>query len=262
MIDYHTHTALCNHARGTPLDYIHAAMEKGLSQICFLDHLTFAEDFRNSMQPAEVPLYFHMIQELKHAFTGQIQVKVGMEVDYNPEQLDLCLSILEPFDWDVIAASVHYIGGLNFVSRRSRAELVGWGEDKILESYLDKVEALLEGDWFDFVCHLDVFKKFGAPFPHTLPPQINRILDLMAEKNIALELNTSGMRHAAGQYYPDSVILREAHRRGVKAVLGSDAHTSDEVGFQWKEALVKLKRAGFDHIQGYSKRVPEVIPIP
>ncbi|MBW2249280.1 MAG: PHP domain-containing protein [Deltaproteobacteria bacterium] len=40
MIDYHIHTKLCNHARGMMGAYVKRAIEKGLKEICFLDHLT------------------------------------------------------------------------------------------------------------------------------------------------------------------------------------------------------------------------------
>jgi histidinol phosphatase-like PHP family hydrolase len=38
MIDYHVHTYLCDHASGTPGDYIEKALEAGLFEIGFSDH--------------------------------------------------------------------------------------------------------------------------------------------------------------------------------------------------------------------------------
>jgi len=39
MVDYHVHTALCNHADGSMREYLECACEKGLAEFCFLDHL-------------------------------------------------------------------------------------------------------------------------------------------------------------------------------------------------------------------------------
>ena len=55
MIDYHVHTSLCNHATGTMEQYVRAGVDKGLTTIGFLDHLTFQEAGRtNAMFPREV----------------------------------------------------------------------------------------------------------------------------------------------------------------------------------------------------------------
>ena len=62
MIDYHIHTRLCNHAKGTMEEYIQSAVAKGLREICFLDHLTLTKAGRTlSMAPDEVPLYFQSV---------------------------------------------------------------------------------------------------------------------------------------------------------------------------------------------------------
>ena len=40
MIDYHLHTLFCNHSTGGMERYIQNAIDLGLQEICFLDHLT------------------------------------------------------------------------------------------------------------------------------------------------------------------------------------------------------------------------------
>ena len=63
MIDYHVHTSLCNHAEGVMEAYIQKAVDIGLKEICFLDHLIISEPAnRLSMTPDEVPFYFQAIQ--------------------------------------------------------------------------------------------------------------------------------------------------------------------------------------------------------
>ncbi len=50
MIDYHIHTKLCNHARGVMGAYVKRAIEKGLTEVCFLDHLTLSEPGLSNLQ--------------------------------------------------------------------------------------------------------------------------------------------------------------------------------------------------------------------
>jgi len=66
MIDYHIHTMLCNHAEKPMEAYVKQAINIGLQEICFLDHLTMDENGRaQSMSAREKGLYFQAIQRLK-----------------------------------------------------------------------------------------------------------------------------------------------------------------------------------------------------
>ena len=83
MIDYHIHTLLCNHAEGSMESYVQSAINFGMSEICFQDHLTIQKsEERLSMAPDEIPFYFHAIQLLKHQYKGIINIKAGIEIDF------------------------------------------------------------------------------------------------------------------------------------------------------------------------------------
>ena len=48
--DYHTHTRLCRHAGGEPLDYARAAAALGIGEIACTDHLPFPNDPQPSIR--------------------------------------------------------------------------------------------------------------------------------------------------------------------------------------------------------------------
>jgi HisJ family histidinol phosphate phosphatase len=76
MIDYHLHTLFCNHAVGGMEQYIQSAIDLGLREVCFLDHLTIQETEAGlSMTPQEIPYYFHAVQVLKQKYRDRISVK-------------------------------------------------------------------------------------------------------------------------------------------------------------------------------------------
>ena len=106
MIDYHLHTLFCNHATGGMERYIQSAIDLGLREICFLDHLTIQKsDSGHSMTPIEIPYYFQAVQILKQKYKNMIRIKAGLEVDFNPAFVDFFHDIIETFAFDVIAAS-------------------------------------------------------------------------------------------------------------------------------------------------------------
>ena len=43
--NYHTHTKLCNHAKGMPHDYVDAAVRYGMTEIGISDHAHTPESF-------------------------------------------------------------------------------------------------------------------------------------------------------------------------------------------------------------------------
>ena len=120
MIDYHLHTLFCNHAVGGMEQYIQSAIDLGLREVCFLDHLTIQETGTGlSMTPEEIPYYFQAVQVLKQKYRDKISVKVGLEIDFNPAYIDFFQDIIRPFAFDVIATSLHFPGGLDIVTHHS-----------------------------------------------------------------------------------------------------------------------------------------------
>ncbi|MDP3283821.1 MAG: PHP domain-containing protein, partial [Desulfobacterales bacterium] len=84
-VDYHIHTMLCNHAKGGMESYVKKAVSAGMTEICFLDHLTLGEPGNSlSMTPEEVPFYFQAVSHMKNRYKEAISIKAGLEIDFNP----------------------------------------------------------------------------------------------------------------------------------------------------------------------------------
>lgn len=259
MIDYHIHTSLCNHARGRMEDYILHAIKKGLIEICFMDHLTLqGEGAANTMQPSEVPLYFQAIQVLKEKYTDKISIKAGLEVDFDENLVEEIENLTNIFAFDAIGASVHFSGGLNLASRKSRNAVEAGNVTNIIKSYIEKLDRMLDFDFFDIICHIDLPKKFMGKafsvFPFVLP-----ILKKTAEKGKAVEINTSGFYHPCGEFYPEEAILSECFRLGIPVTLGSDSHRPEETGRDLELALKMAKNVGYKKICTFKKRKMDLI---
>ena len=81
------------------------------------------------------------------------------------------------------------------------------------------------------LCHLDAVLRHlpGLRFTEAHQAQIDDLLAAMAEKNMRLELNTSGFA-LRGEPYPARTILRRALALGIPLAVGSDAHQPGQVG--------------------------------
>ncbi len=262
MIDYHVHTSLCNHATGTMEQYVRAAVAKGLGTICFLDHLTFQEAGRhNAMLPREVPMYVDAARRLARQYREQISVRVGLEIDFSPGHVARCIEIVDTFDLDVVGSSVHFLDGEDVVTRQS-----AWGRgdldaDEIYPRYLGALESMLDNDYFDVVCHLDLPKKYNN---RPSPPVVQGFMALLEKiraKDLAVELNTSGLRYPVQEAFPSPELLGRCARLGIPLVTGSDAHSPELVGGDFDRARDLLNAAGYRCLTGFSHRQRETVPL-
>ncbi len=257
MIDYHIHTPLCNHAQGSMEAYIAQAIEYGFSEICFFDHLTLQKSGRRlSMTPDEVPLYFMTVQGLKKEYQGQISIKVGLEVDFHPRKVDEIKDILEPFAFDVIGSSVHFAGAYNIVSHKSDWRHGKLETEKIYRLYFEYLTLMLEHDYFDVVCHLDLIKKFGLRPKWSISKEMDNILQIIHDKGLILEINTSGFGHPAGEIYPSAAIIQRSRELMIPVTLGSDAHKPQNIGRYFDKTLSILTAAGYQSLTVFDHRRP------
>lgn len=232
-----------------------SALDSGLSEICFLDHLTLHPGSGGlSMTPEEVPLYYYAVRRLGARYRGRISVKAGLEVDFTPGLMDVAKSVCSSFAFDVIAGSIHFLGSWNMVSRRERAANPYKDNDAMYESYIDAIEAMLEDPFYDVICHLDVVSKFGDEPSRDFRGRWRGVLEKISANNIVVEINTSGFRYPLAGMFPGEDLLAMLAQSGAAITLGSDAHRPDQVGMRFADAVDAAKKAGFTSLAAFTKR--------
>ncbi len=262
MIDYHVHTSLCNHATGTMEEYVRAAVAKGLETICFLDHLTFQEAGRhNAMRLREVPMYVNAARRLARQYREQISVRVGLEIDFSPGHVDRCIEVVDTFDLDVVGSSIHFIDGEDVVSRRSAWARGEVRADAVYPAYLRALESMLDYDYFDVICHLDLPKKYGTRPSPSVTEGFANLLAKIRRNDLAVELNTSGWHCPVNEAFPSPHLLGRCARLGIPVTVGSDAHAPETVGRDFERARDLLQIAGCRKLTGFSHRRRTTVPI-
>jgi histidinol-phosphatase (PHP family) len=262
MIDYHLHTLFCNHAVGGMERYVQSAVDLGLREICFLDHLTIRETEPGlSMTPEEIPYYFYAVQTLKQKYRNKISIKAGLEVDFNPNHTYCYQDIINTYAFDVIASSLHFPNDLDIVTHHS-----GWryGEkntDDVYALYFEQLQKMLEYDYFDVICHFDLIKKFGRKPMISFEKECDNILEIIKDKGKTIEVNTSGYDHPAGEIYPSLGILEKCYKQGISITMGSDAHRPANVGRHYGRVLPILLSIGYRQLAIFTKRQRSEIQI-
>jgi len=255
LVDYHIHTRLCGHARGEPEAYVHEALRKGIGEIGFSDHMPFLRmrDERLTMAPGELTLYVEMIREVQNS-VDELTVRLGIEMDYFPGEMDEIWEAVEPYELDYVYGAVHYIDGWGFGDSRRLSTYEGKDPDEVYARYFDVFCEAVERGGFDIMAHPDLVKKHGIETSLPVARLYERAADALATSDVAIEINTSGLRKTALDLYPSFPFLRACVDRGVKVTLGSDAHSPEQVGMDFDLALAFLRRAGVSEIATFSGR--------
>ena len=262
MIDYHIHTTLCNHAKKPMEAYVLSAVGKGLKEICFLDHLTLSEaGMHLSMAKDEVPLYFQHVQNLKYRFKDIINIKAGLEIDFNPAYHDDYMEIIETYAFDAIGSSLHFLNNNNMVSSGSSWKNGRGNTDFYYGLYFETLAKMVDSGYFDILCHFDMIKKFNRRSVESFEKDIDNIIKEIKKKNIIVEINTSGFNHPVQDMYPALEIIKKCCEQKVLITTGSDAHEPENVGQYFDKAFSVLLSAGYTHITTFTKRCPKTIPI-
>lgn len=258
------HTPLCRHATGEPTAYAAHAVKLGLKEIGFSDHSPMrADDFDNwRMRFDQLAEYVEKVQQARREFP-QLTIRLGLEVDYLPglEPWIEELTALHP--WDYLMGSVHYVSGNWDVDNPFRRE--EWKKREpanIWAEYFQRLAQAAGSGLFDIIGHADLPKKFGCVPPDNCRDMYVPFLKAASAKNVAIELNTAGLRKDCREIYPSLEILREACAHGIAITFGSDSHAPEEVGMNFAEALAWARQAGFTHSRAFEQRKFKTLPLP
>jgi histidinol-phosphatase (PHP family) len=244
--DYHTHTARCGHARGTPAEYVEAARAAGLLAIGIADHLPLLPepDPELSMDACELADYVAEVQDLKARYPGF--VLLGVEADYRRETLPEVGALLASQPFDYVIGSVHHLGDWGFDDPRQVERYNTVDIDDVWVEYFERLGQAAETGLFTVIGHLDLVKKFGHRATRPLDAELDRLLERISRAGVIVEINTAGLHKPAKETYPSPEILARLRSAGVPITFGSDAHRPAEVGRDFVHAAGLAQAAGYD----------------
>jgi histidinol-phosphatase (PHP family) len=265
MIDLHVHTSLCGHAEGSMDEYAAAARSAGVGTMAFCDHLPLPPGWPThyTMSWPELPAYVDQVRALsaRMAAEGGPEVLLGIEADRLSGADHLVRGALDEHAFDVVIGSVHFIEDWAFDDPDLVARYEEWVPDELWERYFAELAATAATRMFDVMAHPDLVKKFGCQ-PETDPtPWYEQTASVFAQCDVAVEVNTSGLRKPCGEIYPSLGLLTACRRHGVPATIGSDAHTPSHVGAGYPQARALLEMAGYRSVLVFRGRVPDEVPL-
>ena len=256
MFDYHMHSRVSFDGHDTGEALAKAALEKGLKEICFTDHLDYDPLGKMGKLDFDTEAYAAEYDQLE---IPGLKIRLGMEFGMDRHNLAQFQEDLKRRPFDFVLGSIHFVDDLDvYFQEFWQGKTVFQAERRCLEETLACVQL---HDGFDVLAHLTYISKTHAhPAPRPLPYTEHReildeILKTLASKGKGLELNTSGMDRCGG-FLPTADFFRRFKELGGQIVtVGSDAHRCDRVGQYTLEACQLLKDI-FGHVCTYENRRP------
>lgn len=253
--DYHMHTCFSADGTDTPEAMCRRAVELGLPEIGFSEHWDVGPHEEQPRFFRPEPWYAE-IERLRGLFAGRLSIRAGIEVAEPHLYPRQTAEVLARAPFDYVLGSVHYVGpdlmfDENYFHQHSA--------DEVYSAYFDEVETMLRSADLDVVSHLDVPARTGKPIlgydPARYEEQIRRILELVIQRGLALDVNAAGLRKPARNLMPDPLILQwYAEMGGRRLTLGSDAHNAGHLGLGLETALEALRAAGLARVTQFDRR--------
>jgi histidinol-phosphatase (PHP family) len=270
LVDYHVHTARCGHGVGAMERYVERAIEAGLVELGFSDHLFLywlpadGRDPELAMAEWEHDFYIQDVERCRSRYAADISIRLSTEADFVPGHEQRLETILRGYDWDYVIGSVHFLDGWGFDDSRNSSGFGEWDIDALYAHYFDVVAASAESGLFDTIAHCDLVKKYGHRPIADLSDAYAAFATRLARAGVCVELNTSGLRKPVCEMYPHPQLLRACRAAGVPITLGSDAHAPNEVGADMASACALLRTTGYTEYVRYARRdrVLTKLPLP
>ncbi|WP_370479668.1 histidinol-phosphatase HisJ family protein [Tamlana flava] len=265
-------------------DIIDKAIEAGNPSITFIIHSPRLTNFRYiAERDTNVKFirgnrsylnYPKRIANLREKYEGQINIKYGVELEWMGPDLGLQWSrskIFQAEDADYVIGSVHFAPeGLPYDGSKEEAlELlkIRGSLEAYWDGYFNEMIQMIEcfGDMIQIIGHIDL-PKLNVDMPealvnfetsaHPLANKFRTLLELIADRNLALDVNMAGKFKGVG-VYPTQNILRRANELQIPVCVGTDTHHVRYYGLNYKESLEYIQEAGYESYVSYSKLIPE-----
>jgi histidinol-phosphatase (PHP family) len=262
--DYHMHTPLCRHATGEPTELAAQAVKLGLPEIGFSDHSPMARDDFDDwrMKAAELDQYVAKVEKARRNHPNLL-IKLAMEVDYLPGHEAWIRDLAQRHPWDYFIGSVHYVSETWALD--SPSQISKWKNRDPFEvwtAYFDRLTMAAESGLFDVIGHADLCKRFCFYPKQDCTSLYTHFLDAVESHDIAIELNTGGLRKDCKEIYPSPQIVHLAAERRIPITFGSDAHAPGEVGMNLTEAVELARSTGYTHYCQFTKRKRSEVILP
>jgi histidinol-phosphatase (PHP family) len=273
LTDYHVHlrpderenTAERFFTAANAERYRETAAERGIAELGVAEHIY---RFAAAMQIWQHPFWREYAHDDLDAYCGFVReetdLRLGIEMDFVPGREDRIGAQLDGRDWDYVVGSIHFLRDHSLDTDDYSVWGAGESADRVWQRYFETVAASALSGLYDIIGHPDLVKVWGseAPVPDRDPRYFYEpAVEAFAEAGVAVEVSTAGWRKPVGEQYPSVPFLEMLIDAGCPLALSSDAHTPDQLGFEYERVVDLLQSLGVKEIAVFDRRARRLEPL-
>lgn len=260
--NYHSHCSYCDGTSSLER-YIEQAVEAGMHSYGVSCHGPMPLDIPWAMKKSALSDYLSEFLRLRAKWQNQIELYVGLEIDFVPgnswwdqigplyRDLDYVIGsvhLVDAFDdgrpWEVDGSRDKFVEGLD--------QIFGGDVRAAVSRYYELTRWMVMLENPEVVGHLDKIKLHninGRYFDETeswYRQEIDKTLKVISNMGSIVEVNTRGLYTGRSlDLFPSHWVLERIHSLGIPITLSSDAHAPKEVKAGFEFAAKMLHRIGF-----------------
>lgn len=276
LCTYHSHCTFCD-GKAPAEEFVKAAIEAGFHSYGVSSHSPLPFDTRWSLSKGDVEAYLREMERLKKQYAGQIELYVGLEIDYLNDGWGPANDYFQRMPLDYRIGSVHLVtngetGEMmdmdgSFDDFRENFRNVYHDDLKhLVRDYFRSSARMIELGGFDFVAHLDKISMNGSLVEPMLTEQawynelLREYLQLIAEKGVMVEVNTKAYTKK-GLMFPNVKYFKWLKELNIPVMVNSDAHLPQLVNDNRELAFRLLRDAGVKSTMRLHRGVWEEVPM-
>lgn len=271
--DYHIHTRYCGHAKGSVREYVRAALQLGMEEICFADHL-----HRYYLTPEERETYWDwgMPEDLLEKYVAEvlqaredfpeIRIRLGVEADYVEGHEQELERILNQYPFDHVLASIHchpQIGWMHITDAKAILPPI------VYDLFFDALTRAAKTGLFTCAAHPDFIWRY-FPWPEEGKEDILKRMDefvaAVAENgNMSVEANSNAVMWMMSRVGEErdlfEVLFRMVVAHKAPITLGSDAHRPLHLAGSFGQTISILESLGIKKMAVFKERKMKMVRI-
>lgn len=262
--NYHSHCTFCD-GRSSMEEFITFAIAKGVKKYGFSSHAPLPFDTFWNMKIDDFGNYQAEFQRLKEKYISEIDLFIGLEVDYINNFFEIQQDLYNTQNFDYLIGSIHYMDRLptgdfwcidgNFDDfYAGLQQLFDHDIRAAVERFFEITSLMIEKGGFDIVGHFDKIAMNGSKckgFDITdnwYKKLVGDVLQYIKDENLILEINTKSLEDK-GITYPNLQFYPLINELQIPIVVNSDCHYPTKILTGFEATYLNLKQAGFKTMQ-------------
>jgi histidinol-phosphatase (PHP family) len=262
--NYHSHNTFCD-GRSSMEDFVKFAMAKGVKKYGFSSHAPLPFETFWNMNIDDFGEYEAEFHRLKAKYRGDIELFLGLEMDYINDYFELQHDLYETAHFDYLIGSIHYMDRLSSGDfwcidggfddfYAGLQELFDGDIRQATGRYFEISKLMIEKGGFDIIGHFDkIALNASGCIGFNIADSwyknlVGEVLQLIKSKGLIVEINTKSLGRQ-GMTYPDMQFFPLMNELQIPIVVNSDCHYPTNVIDGFKPTFRALKRAGFNTMQ-------------